>query len=721
MATRMLAFAALSSGALVVGTSQAFSSMPDTRYEASIVDAPEPQQEARFAERSAAAGDLDGDRVADVFVSAFQLDALGVRRAGRVYLLSGRTRAVIRAIDSPEPQLDARFGNFLSVPGDVSGDGKADLAVSSDVQDVYVGSGTPCGAPEPNGCNENQGRVWLFSGATGALLRALDNPVPQANPGEIFRGVFGFGAGIGSAGDLTGDGRPELIVGAPANDAPTAGCGDTTPLPPDCRKDQGQAFIFNGATGVLLRALDIPPEDALPASCTTAAPPGGPGTTFCGFFGIYAQTPGDTDGDGITDQLVAAGSYNERRGRIYLFSGRTGAVLRKIDSPEPQSGAAFGIQDTIPLSPGDVNGDGSADIFGHGFQQNGPSAPAEGRAWVFDGKTGAVIYELRDPTPEVSGQFGFSLATTDYNRDGTPDLYVGQNPHRLPAGSQSGGAYIFDGPTGALLKAFELPQAEVQPFAPPANNGPRLGRSVAAPGDLNGDGEPDYVAGAPQIDVGQNQDQGKLLFFLSRTEPGGRRPAAPGPRTGLSQGACANEKRGTAAGETINGTALGDRLLGVGGNDRLNGFQGADCLYGGEGRDRLTGAAGQDRLAGAAGADTVRAGEGRDRLSGGRGNDRLSGGSGGDRLSSGPGRDRLSGARGNDRLSGGSGNDRLSGGQGRDRLSGGSGNDMINSNDRKRETVLCGPGRDVVRADRSDRLRGCERVTQPRRSKSKGD
>ena len=101
--------------------------------------------------------------------------------------------------------------------------------------------------------------------------------------------------------------------------------------------------------------------------------------------------------------------------------------------------------------------------------------------------------------------------------------------------------------------------------------------------------------------------------------------------------------------------------------------------------------------------------------SGSAGRDRLMGGAFGDRLLGLAGNDVLIGRAGDDCLNGGPGNDRLGGGPGRDRLSGGGGNDTINSRDRRRETVRCGKGAgDRVRADRSDRLIGCERVTSAR-------
>ena len=78
------------------------------------------------------------------------------------------------------------------------------------------------------------------------------------------------------------------------------------------------------------------------------------------------------------------------------------------------------------------------------------------------------------------------------------------------------------------------------------------------------------------------------------------------------------------------------------------------------------------------------------------------------------GDDRLYGLDGDDCLIGGPGADTLHGGTGIDLLDGGGGRDAIVAVDRTRDVVRCGPGRDRVRADRVDRLSGCERVTRVR-------
>jgi RTX calcium-binding nonapeptide repeat (4 copies)/BNR/Asp-box repeat len=90
------------------------------------------------------------------------------------------------------------------------------------------------------------------------------------------------------------------------------------------------------------------------------------------------------------------------------------------------------------------------------------------------------------------------------------------------------------------------------------------------------------------------------------------------------------------------------------------------------------------------------------------------GGPGADRLRGTPRADILDGRAGNDVLTGQSGGDLLVGGTGRDRLVGGQGADsMAAEADLARDSVTCGPGRDVVTAELTDRVsRDCETVSR---------
>lgn len=88
----------------LVTASTGLAASPDTVYEAVRIEAPDPQAQGRFGERSASAGDIDGDGVGDFWMSAFQQDVGVVPLAGCVYLISGRTREVVYSVVSLEPR-----------------------------------------------------------------------------------------------------------------------------------------------------------------------------------------------------------------------------------------------------------------------------------------------------------------------------------------------------------------------------------------------------------------------------------------------------------------------------------------------------------------------------------------------------------------------------------------------------------------------------------------
>ena len=116
-------------------------------------------------------------------------------------------------------------------------------------------------------------------------------------------------------------------------------------------------------------------------------------------------------------------------------------------------------------------------------------------------------------------------------------------------------------------------------------------------------------------------------------------------------------------------------------------------------------------LLGTDGADVLAGGDEGEVIIGFAAADRIRGSSGHDCLLGGAGNDRIEGELGNDRLTGEGGKDVLVDRKGVNSFDAGAGNDRVDARNGKRELVRCGSGRDLVRADDRDRLRGCELVT----------
>jgi hypothetical protein len=121
-----------------------------------------------------AAGDVNGDGVAEIVTGA------GPGGGPHVKVFDGATGTELRSFNA----FDAGFAGGVTVAtGDVNGDGFADL---------IVGAG-PGGGPH----------VKVFDGVTGSEVRSFD----------AFEATFLGGVSV-AAGDVNGDGRADLVVGA---------------------------------------------------------------------------------------------------------------------------------------------------------------------------------------------------------------------------------------------------------------------------------------------------------------------------------------------------------------------------------------------------------------------------------------------------------------------------------------------------------------------------
>ena len=205
---------------------------------------------------------------------------------------------------------------------------------------------------------------------------------------------------------------------------------------------------------------------------------------------------GDVNGDGKAD--IAVGSFgenvgdNDQQGRVHVFSGANGSFLFTLDAPNPQRQLCFGCS----LAVGDVNDDGKADIAVGASHEEVGGYEWQGRAYVFSGVDGSLLFALDTPNPDRMAWFGTSLAVGDVNGDGKRDIAVGSPAEDVER------VYVFSGANGSLLTTLNSPQAEAVGF----------GESVAV-GDVGADGKGDIAVGAPTETVSAISGQGRAYVF----------------------------------------------------------------------------------------------------------------------------------------------------------------------------------------------------------------
>jgi hypothetical protein len=240
--------------------------------------------------------------------------------------------------------------------------------------------------------------------------------------------------------------------------------------------------------------------------------------------GSSVASAGDVDGDGTNDIVVGhygapGGSY---AGRVRVYSGATGAVLFTLEGGAP--GDQFGASVD---GAGDVNGDGFADII-VGAPNANPAGTDSGLAKVFAGPSGALLYTLTGAA--ALDHFGCSVSGAgDLNGDGHADVVIGAYGADTN-GTDSGSVKVYSGLTGAQMFVFNGTAA-----------GDWFGFAVDGGGDLNNDGVPDIVIGAPASDMGGDYSgsvrgisgaTGAVLFTVAGV--GGTFGVSPGDLMGYS-------------------------------------------------------------------------------------------------------------------------------------------------------------------------------------------
>ena len=427
-------------------------------------------------------GDFNADGRADVAVGAPLDDAGGAGTdRGRVYVYPGPLTSSPIVLSGNED--GAQFGFSVAAAGDFNGDGLPDLAVGAPLDDAD---------DLPADTGENRGRVFIFFGGAGFPSSVM------TLSGTELGGQFGFS--VARAGDVDGNGADDLIVGAPFEDA-----GGT---------DRGHAYLFLGSSS--------------PSSI--------PALTFSGSednarLGFSVSTAGDTNNDGFFDWIVGApGDDNDAdtssdsgldRGRAFLYRGASfpdNGVDVSINGAED-----FGRLGTSVAGVLDINLDGTDDVIvGAPFEDGDGNAatnvaPFLGRAYLFFGSALAGASSVSSFSAsriftggEDGGQFGaFVCRLGDVNSGGAPDLFIGapmddgDGNATEDAVDRGRGFVYFGGSSIDSIADLTITGSEA---------GAHLGAWAGSGGDVNGDGDRDFVVGAPGEDLG-GTDRGRVLFF----------------------------------------------------------------------------------------------------------------------------------------------------------------------------------------------------------------
>lgn len=294
------------------------------------------------------AGDINGDGIDDLIVSAFLADPNGNSNAGQSYVIFGNTN-VGSSGSFDLSALNGRNGfvingiatgdfssRSVSSAGDVNGDGYDDLIIGADGAD-------------PNGKSAAGQSYVVFGGAGIGSSGRFNLSELNGTNGFVINGIAaddGSGLSVSSAGDINGDGYQDLMVGA-------------LRASPGGNLNAGQSYVVFGGKNITSNGyLNLSQLNGSNGFVINGIAAGD-------FSGVSVSKAGDINHDGIDDVIIGAYSASpvgvSNAGQSYVIYGNVAPILdlngsnAGINHTATFNGSAVKVVDTAKLSVSDKN------------------------------------------------------------------------------------------------------------------------------------------------------------------------------------------------------------------------------------------------------------------------------------------------------------------------------------------------------------------------------
>ncbi len=496
-----------------------------------------------YGNRSIAIGDLNYDGANDLFLGASEAENNGYG-TGSAYMMfstliddvgstTGNNKPLSTSsnynirFDGNLSQISYLSGNGAVVIGDLNGD---------DIDDLVVGA-----------YRKDFGSAWVIFGGNGngSQGRSLED---SSSYNIRYEGAVAAdsltGEGAVAIGDVNGDGKNDLVLGAYGSDNNGANSGSAyvmfSTLIDDVSTTTGNNFSLANSSSFNLRYDGAVAGDYLTRGSSVS--------------GIKTVVIEDLNNDGKTDLLLGANSADNNgaySGSAYVMfstliddvgvtTGNNFSLANSSNFNLRYDGAgANSVLSLGGIAVGDVNGDGVPDLVLGAPNEQVSSSYYAGSAYVIFSTLFQDVGETTGNIKPLSTASNFNVKywgpaggwnltkhgvfINDVNADGKGDLIITQGYTNYSNYTQQGSVLVMFstriddvGETTGNVKNVYYDSSCYNIRFDGGLTGDSLGRyGGVAIGDVNGDGFDDLVMGASNTDNNSKNDSGSVYLVYS--------------------------------------------------------------------------------------------------------------------------------------------------------------------------------------------------------------